>query len=157
MCPSWSAWRPGPRPRTACGGPCISAPRWPTSRPSAGPKPLPAGSLLAGLKADPATVHAAWQTARNLLHVDLTRRPLTQGRCWEAVGAYGATVGRTDIMQAGYEQALRCYGTLHPAERLRAAQTYRQAVRGNAGLAGDVAMRVAELKVEAAPENGGLR
>lgn len=117
---------------------------------------LGCAACLHGLQAEPATVYAAWQTAHHLLHADLSRHPLTQGRCWEAVGAYGATVGRTDLMQAGYEQALRCYGTLHPGERLRAAQAYRQAVRGNALLAGDVATRVAELKIEAAHENGWM-
>ena len=74
------------------------------------------------------------------------RHPLTAGRCWEALGAYGAIVGRNDLTQLGYERALAYYGERYNGERMRAAKAYLAAVLENRLLAAEIETRLAEWK-----------
>jgi tetratricopeptide (TPR) repeat protein len=69
-------------------------------------------------------------------------RPLAAGRCWEWLGWFGRVVGRPDLIQVGYEQALCCYGEMLKHERLRAARVYLDAVSGNRLLADDLKKRL---------------
>ncbi len=85
-----------------------------------------------------------YREARTLLSEIESRheRPLTAGRCWEWLGWFGKVVGRHDLIQVGYEQALRCYGEMLKHERLRAARVYLDAVSGNRLLADDLEKRL---------------
>lgn len=85
-----------------------------------------------------------FREARTLLTEmeSLRQRPLSAGRCWEWLGWFGKTVGRHDLIQVGYEQALRCYGETLKHEWLRAARVYLDAVSGNRLLADDLEKRI---------------
>lgn len=73
-------------------------------------------------------------------------RPLAAGRCWEWLGWFGQAIGRRDLVQVGYEQALRCYGALLKHERQRAARIYLDAVSDNRLLADDLKKRIESWK-----------
>lgn len=85
-----------------------------------------------------------FREARTLLAEieSLHQRPLSTGRCWEWLGWFGKTVGRHDLVQVGYEQALRSYGEALKHEWLRAARVYLDAVSGNRLLADDLKKRI---------------
>jgi formylglycine-generating enzyme required for sulfatase activity len=96
---------------------------------------------------------AAYQQARNLIEEEEERDPLAAGRCWEALGWYGQVMGRHDLVQVGYEMALRRYGERHNRERVRTARAYLDAVgETNRLLAAELEARLAEW---APPETEG--
>jgi formylglycine-generating enzyme required for sulfatase activity len=95
----------------------------------------------------------AYQQARNLIEEEEERDPLAAGRCWEALGWYGQVMGRHDLVQVGYEMALRRYGERHNRERVRTARAYLDAVGdANRLLAAELEARLAEW---APPEQEG--
>jgi tetratricopeptide (TPR) repeat protein len=71
---------------------------------------------------------------------------LTIGRCWEAFAQYGLSIERTDILQVAYEKALANYGTQYNVERVRAAQAYLEAIKGNRLLREELTERLAEWR-----------
>ena len=78
--------------------------------------------LIAG---DSPAARETFRSARSLIeNADAERPALIAGQCWEALGAYGALFDRLDLIQVGYEMAMRCYGEEHPKDWLRAAQEY---------------------------------
>jgi len=87
---------------------------------------------------------AAYDEARRITEDEKDRDPLTAGRCWEALGDYGIAMNRLDLIQVGYEMALRRYDEPHNSERLRAARAYLPAVRPNRLLTTDLKARIAE-------------
>jgi formylglycine-generating enzyme required for sulfatase activity len=96
---------------------------------------------------------AAYQQARNLIEKDGERELLAAGRCWEALGWYGQVMGRHDLIQVGYEMALRRYGERYNRERVRTARAYLDAVgETNRLLAAELEARLAEW---APPEQEG--
>jgi len=90
-----------------------------------------------------------YREARTMLFEMESRneRPLAAGRSWEWLGWFGKAVGRRDLIQVGYEQALRCYGELLKHERQRAARVYLDAVSGNRLLAEDLEKRLMRWNV----------
>jgi len=57
--------------------------------------------------------------------------PIQIARCWVALGEYGELVGRCDLVEAGYEGALRWYaGTAVAEEKVAAGRAYLAALRG---------------------------
>ncbi len=95
---------------------------------------------------EPEAAQEAYHEARTLIERETNRSPLVTGHCWEALGAYGVTIGRNDLVQLGYEQALRRYGKRHNGERLRAAKDYLLAVRMNRLLAAEIETRLTEWR-----------
>jgi formylglycine-generating enzyme required for sulfatase activity len=96
---------------------------------------------------------AAYRRARAVIENEEERAPLTAGRCWEALAWYGAVLARSDLVQGGYELALRRYGKRHNGERLRAARAYLDAVgETNRLLAAEIEAR---LSAWAPPEPEG--
>jgi len=89
---------------------------------------------------------AAYDEARRMIESEKKRPPLTAGRCWEALGEYGIAMDRLDLIQLGYETALRRYGEENNGERLRACRKYLPAVRVNRLLSADLKVRIAEWK-----------
>lgn len=87
---------------------------------------------------------AAYDEARRITEDEKGRDPLIAGRCWEALGNYGIAMNRIDLIQLGYEMALRRYGDAHNSERLRAVRAYLPAVRPNRLLTADLNARIAE-------------
>jgi len=87
---------------------------------------------------------AAYDEARRMIESEKKRPPLTAGRCWEALGEYGIAMDRLDLIQLGYETALRRYGEENNGERLRACRKYLPAVRKNQLLTADLKIRIAE-------------
>ncbi|MDM8515079.1 DUF1566 domain-containing protein [Desulfobacterales bacterium HSG16] len=69
---------------------------------------------------------------------------LASGRCWEALGIYGRALERYDLIQAGYEKSLACFGEEHNHERLKTAVTYLELIKKNRLLAADLENRIAE-------------
>ncbi|MDM8515083.1 DUF1566 domain-containing protein [Desulfobacterales bacterium HSG16] len=69
---------------------------------------------------------------------------LASGRCWEALGIYGRALDRYDLVQAGYEKSLACFGEEHNQERLKTAVTYLELIQKNRLLAADLENRIAE-------------
>jgi formylglycine-generating enzyme required for sulfatase activity len=95
----------------------------------------------------------AYRRARAMIEDEEERAPLTAGRCWEALAWYGAVLARSDLVQGGYELALRRYGKRHNGERLRAARAYLDAVgETNRLLAAEIEARLSEW---APPEPAG--
>jgi len=89
---------------------------------------------------------AAYDEARRMIEDEENRPPLTAGRCWEALGEYGIAMKRLDLIQLGYETALRRYGEENNGERVRACRKYLPAVRANRLLSADLKVRIAEWK-----------
>jgi formylglycine-generating enzyme required for sulfatase activity len=88
---------------------------------------------------------AAYRRARAVIEDEEARDPLTAGRCWEALAWYGAVLARSDLVQGGYELALRRYGKRHNGERSRAARAYLDAVgETNRLLAAEIEARLSE-------------
>ncbi|MEA1922471.1 MAG: hypothetical protein U9N63_07435 [Pseudomonadota bacterium] len=54
--------------------------------------------------------------------------PLTNGKNWEALAAYGVMVKRPDLVRLGYEKALATYGQTLNLQRLRALEEYLEKV-----------------------------
>ena len=104
-----------------------------------------AASLILGT-AKPHKANEAYRSARELVEDEIDRDPFTAGRYWEVLGEYGVTIGRSDLIQLGYEKALSCYSADHNGERLRTAQIYLAAVRDNRLLAADIETRIAEWR-----------
>lgn len=97
----------------------------------------------------PHTARGTYLRARTLVENETaTRDALTNGACWEALAEFGLAVERDDILQVAYERALRCYGPQYNAERVRAAQAYIKAVKGNRLLREELTERVAEWSRE---------
>jgi tetratricopeptide (TPR) repeat protein len=65
-------------------------------------------------------------------------------KLWEALAEYGVIVGRSDLVQLGYEQALARYGASFNDERGRALRAYIEAVASNRLLAAELETRLAE-------------
>ena len=91
----------------------------------------------------------AYRRARRLIEDDEEREPLAAGRCWEALAWYGQVMGRHDLIQVGYEMALRRYGERrgagHNQELVRAARAYLAVVgETNRLLAAEIEARLAE-------------
>lgn len=95
------------------------------------------------MKKEPDTADAAWREARSLAEVPKADR-LVAGSCWEALGEYGARIGRTDLVQVGYEQALQAYGNEFNDERTSASRNYLAAVENNRLLVAEIETRLAE-------------
>jgi formylglycine-generating enzyme required for sulfatase activity len=90
---------------------------------------------------------ADYRAARARIEDEAGRAPVTAGRCWEALGWYGGLLGRHDLVQIGYEIALRRYEETHRAEWLRAAKDYLAQVEDvNYLLAQQLSERIAELE-----------
>jgi hypothetical protein len=53
------------------------------------------------LKSEPDDANAAWREARSLAEAPKAN-PLLAGACWEALGAFGARIGRNDLVQVGF-------------------------------------------------------
>jgi len=87
---------------------------------------------------------AAYDEARRMIEDEKKRPPLTAGRCWEDLGEYGIAMDRLDLIQLGYETALRRYGEENNSERLRAGRKYLPAIRKNRLLTADLKLRIAE-------------
>ena len=51
-----------------------------------------------------------YKEARIMIEDDKNRQFLIAGRCWEALGEYGVLLKRDDLIQLGYEKALKFYG-----------------------------------------------
>jgi len=92
---------------------------------------LGATACLTKMQSDPKAAQEAYREARNLIETESQGHPLIAGRCWEALGEYGVTMGRSDLIQLGYEQALACYGEQHRGERLRTLRAYLSIAQGN--------------------------
>lgn len=87
-----------------------------------------------------------YREVRARLEQETGRHPFSAGRCWEALGFYGVTIDRDDLIQLGYERALTHYGNLYNDKRISAAQTYLQAVQQNQLLAEDIESRITEWR-----------
>jgi tetratricopeptide (TPR) repeat protein len=96
--------------------------------------------------AKPHKAKEAYRSARELIEDEIDRDPFTAGRYWEVLGEYGVTIGRSDLIQLGYEKALSCYSADHNGERLQTAQVYLAAVRDNRLLAADIETRLAQWR-----------
>ena len=94
-----------------------------------------------------------YQAARALIEDDAARDGLLAGRCWEALGEYGVTLERYDLIQVGYEMALRRYGERYNAERVRAGRVFLGLIGWNRLLTADLATRLALWE----PERGPLK
>lgn len=93
---------------------------------------------------DPETAQQMYREARAFIERETERHSLHVGQCWEALGAYGTTIGRHDLVQIGYERALAYYGQQENDRRLSAAQAYLMAVQKNRLLAEDLTTRLTE-------------
>jgi tetratricopeptide (TPR) repeat protein len=90
---------------------------------------------------------ADYRAARAQIEDEEERSPVAAGRCWEALGWYGGLLGRHDLVQIGYELALRRYEETHRAEWLRAAKAYLDQVEDvNHLLAQELSERIAEVE-----------
>ena len=76
---------------------------------------------------------AAYREARALMDQGAPGAPRSGfelARCWAAVGQYSVRVGRADLVQAGYEQALsHLESSADPRARLEVARAYLAAMR----------------------------
>lgn len=63
---------------------------------------------------------------------------------WELLAGYAVIVGRNDLIQLGYENALVRYGEPHNEERVRALRAYIEAVAENRLLVAELETRLAE-------------
>lgn len=71
-----------------------------------------------------------------ILTTSKSNRPAAN-RCWETLGEFGKTVGRQDLLQTGYEEALRGYELgAWMREKVKAGRAYLEAARtmGDLGL-----------------------
>lgn len=98
---------------------------------------------LNAMQKEPDAADAAWREARSLAEAP-KRDQLVAGACWEELGAYGARIGRNDLVQVGYEQALQNYGSEFNQERTIAAQNYLAAVQHNRLLVAEIETKLAE-------------
>jgi tetratricopeptide (TPR) repeat protein len=96
------------------------------------------------MRKEPERAREAYRAARTLVEADAGRNPFMSARCWEALAEYGSRVGRADLVQVGYEQALTLYGPEHNDERIRAALTYLSAVKENRLLSAEIETRLAD-------------
>ena len=87
----------------------------------------------------------AYDTAREKL-VQSTKKPapLTNGKNWEALAAYGVMVKRPDLVRLGYEKALVAYGQTFNLQRLRCAKEYLENVADDFYLAKELNERLAD-------------
>lgn len=120
-------------------------------------------ACLTLLRADRKAARAAYRSARSqveacdaLLQRDTNQsvrrtRSLIAARLWEAMGAYGLHVGRSDVLQLGYERALVRYGEENKTERVRAARAYLAAASENQLLAQELEAQLAEWEQKKAP------
>ncbi|MCP4372723.1 MAG: hypothetical protein GY797_32130, partial [Deltaproteobacteria bacterium] len=92
-----------------------------------------------------------FRAARALLRGLMDERSPTAGRLWERLGAYGARVGREDLLAVGYEQALSCYDADRTA-RERALRAYLAGAGENRLLAQRLEAALAELTTAPAPQ-----
>lgn len=101
-------------------------------------------ACLTQMQTDTESAQEMYRSARVLIESALHHHPLSAGHCWEALGEYGVTVGRSDLTVLGYEQALTCYGEQYHMERMRAARAYLSAIHGNRTLAGQIEAQMAD-------------
>ena len=91
---------------------------------------------------------ALYRRAYALLVDESERASATAARCWHALADYGQRLGRYDLVEEGYEQALeRCRDVPDPALAIEIHQAYLDAVRvhGDRLLARKLEERLAEL------------
>ena len=108
---------------------------------------LGVAACLTLMATEPAVAREAYRVARAVVESETRRHPLVAGQCWEALGTYGVTVRRDDLILLGYERALACYGERYNGERARAALAYRAAVQENRLLAAEIEARLAEWEL----------
>ena len=102
--------------------------------------------LATALRLDrqPDQAHAAYDTAREELTQQTKRlSPLTNGKNWEALAAYGVMLKRPDLIRLGYEKALSAYGQTFNLRRLRCAGEYLESVADDFYLAEELKERLA--------------
>jgi len=102
--------------------------------------------LAAALHLDhqPDQAHAAYDTAREELTQGTKKSPpLTNGRNWEALAAYGVRVKRPDLIRLGYEKALTAYGQTFNLQRLRCAGEYLENISEDFHLTKELKERLA--------------
>ncbi len=73
----------------------------------------------------------AYRQALALIEAQDEGHPLDVGRCWAALGGYGARLGRHDLVQMGYEGALERLeaATVADRDKLAVGQAYLKALR----------------------------
>jgi tetratricopeptide (TPR) repeat protein len=96
------------------------------------------------MKAEPEAASAAYRQARSLAETHASSDASTAGSCWEALGVYGAKVGRTDLVQIAYEEALNTYGSDYNDDRIRVGWDYLSAVQNNRLLVAEIEAKLAE-------------
>lgn len=69
--------------------------------------------------------------------------PLTNGRNWEALAAYGVLLKRPDLIRLGYEKALVAYGRSFNLQRLRCAGEYLEKIADDIYLSKELKERLA--------------
>ena len=69
----------------------------------------------------------------------------TRGRCWQAVGEYGARTGRWDLVQMGYEKALKSFEGPYTRETGDVVKEYLSAAKNNRLLERRLRERLAEF------------
>ncbi|MBN2809410.1 MAG: hypothetical protein JXR80_07955 [Deltaproteobacteria bacterium] len=85
---------------------------------------------------------AAYEHAReNLIQLNSTVTPLTEGKNWEALAAYGVLLKRPDLIRLGYEKALAAYGPSFNLQRLRSLGEYLEKVEDDLLLTHDLKER----------------
>ena len=96
------------------------------------------------MKAEPKAADNAYRQARSLVETKAGADSLTAGACWERLAAYGAKIGRTDLVQVAYEESLNAYGSEYNDERLRIGWDYLAAVPNNRLLVAEIEAKLAE-------------
>ncbi len=102
--------------------------------------------LAAALHLDrqPDQAHTAYDTAREELAQGTKKStPLTNGKNWEALAAYGVRVKRPDLIRLGYEKALAAYGQTFNLQRLRCAGEYLENISEDFHLTKELKERLA--------------
>ena len=105
---------------------------------------LGVSACLTLMKKDPETARSMYASARKIVEDETGRSPLEVAKCWQALGEYGATLGRHDLLYIGFETALARYGKAHNRQRIDAAMNYLEMASNNRLLALDLANRIEE-------------
>ena len=97
------------------------------------------------LNRQPDQALATYDTAREeLMQGPKRSSPLTNGKNWEALAAYGVMVKRPDLVRLGYEKALVAYGQTFNLQRLRCAKEYLENTTNDFHLTKELKERLAD-------------
>ncbi|HEX5702663.1 MAG TPA: FHA domain-containing protein [Pyrinomonadaceae bacterium] len=99
---------------------------------------------LSMMQTDSAAASESYSEARSLVEAQSDHDVLTTALCWEALAVYGTKIGRYDLVQIGYEEALNRFGNEHNDERLRIGWNYLAAVSENRLLVAEIESRLSE-------------